>query len=68
MKFVESLLNVARHGQVHCTLAVVPGKGDATKERTFPVFRVGFVVVVKCIEEVLCMFLVLILDTKIVNN
>ena len=63
----ERSFNIARHGEVDFTFLVVPIKCDAEIPSSFPVFF-NFVVLLKCLDEVVDVGFVNVFDTKIVHN
>ncbi len=63
----ECLFNVAGHGEVDFTFLVVPIKCDAEIPSSFPVFF-NFVVLLKCLDEVVDVSFVNLFNAKIAHN
>jgi hypothetical protein len=38
LKFVKGILDIARHGQVHMFVLIIPFQSDAAVESTIPIF------------------------------
>ena len=63
----ECSFNVAGHGEVDFMFLVVPIKCDAKIPSSFPVFF-NFVVLLKCLDEVVDISFVNVFNTKTVHN
>ncbi len=61
-KLGKCLFNVAGHGEVDFTFLVVPFECDAKIPSSFPVFF-NFVVLLKCLDEVVDVSFVNVLNT-----
>ncbi len=66
-EFVEGRLNITWHGEVDSTVLVVPFKGDAAVQGTFPVGGCGVVRVEGC-EQVFSVLLSHIFYAKVVDD
>jgi hypothetical protein len=69
--FLQLLLDVAGHGDVHVlmchVIGVVPVEGDSTVEAAVPICR-DCVVFIECVDDVVCMFSVDVFHTKVVDH
>ena len=68
LELVQDFLNVARHAEIYGSVDVVPLKGDATEHAAGPVLCDCLVVLVECVDEVLCVITVCVLYVEVVHH